>query len=274
MNDDNKKSRASRSNASNSSNTSNTSNRYNDACVNAVLPLYTGGLDTAALDGKDSTNYIVALVDIGLQGGYGVTSNDLYALAMNEVSFAFNLTYDPDDQTTWHSLLLDLGLLTERDTTVADLGGKDTNAFTLEMLRLFWDAYSYVPSSYNDDDYAACVDGMLACYDFDLDVIGGYLKFQETSAVVAGVEEVVIDTVEQTMIQLVEEVMIELAEPGVIEVIEELGDPYIRMALVLNGYTVLTASQYSAEYVYVKPISARTSTTTRYIYIYTGTTHP
>ena len=86
-------------------------------------------MNTAALGGKDSTNYTMTLIDIGLEGGYGVVSSDLYGLANNEVLFAMNQTYDEATQDIWHSLLLDLGLLTAQDTTVEELGGKDTEAY-------------------------------------------------------------------------------------------------------------------------------------------------
>ena len=56
-------------------------------------------------------------------------SSDLYGLANNEVLFAMNQTYDEATQDIWHSLLLDLGLLTAQDTTVEELGGKDTEAY-------------------------------------------------------------------------------------------------------------------------------------------------
>ena len=65
-------------------------------------------------------NSVVALVDIGLAGGYGVTSSDLYALANNEVAFAMNVTYNQANQTTWHLLLTDLGLLDQADKNVLD----------------------------------------------------------------------------------------------------------------------------------------------------------
>jgi hypothetical protein len=45
------------------------------------------------------------------------------------------------------------------------------------------------------------------------------------------------------MITLVEENMVPLAEEGIISKIEEYGEQYVRMALILNGYTVLDAFQ-------------------------------
>ena len=282
---------------------------YNDFCVNAVLYV-NYNTTTAQLGGKDSTDYVVKLVDIGLENAYEVNSTQLYVISMfdvearehslsfldvvpslslhtlmnrygladNEVKFDQNITYSSSDQEKWHAILLDLGLLTLRGTSVYYLGGKDTETYILEILRLFWDVNGYTPSSHNDNNYATCLDGISECTEFNIDLIGGYLHYTQLSEVVSGVEavsrfffldlcfvfehcfridllsshthththtrfQVVIDQVEQTMITLVEENMVPLAEEGIISKIEEYGEQYVRMALILNGYTVLDAFQ-------------------------------
>ena len=61
------------------------------------------------LGGKDSAGYITYLFDTGMQGQYGVTSNDFFGLALNEYLYVTNQTYD-STQIVYHEILVDLGL--------------------------------------------------------------------------------------------------------------------------------------------------------------------
>ena len=88
------------------------------------------------MGGKDSVDYIVALTDIGLNEGYGVVSSDLYALALNEISFEQNLTYSEANQTTWHLLLTDLGLLDQANTSTEELGGVGSAEYNRTLIIL------------------------------------------------------------------------------------------------------------------------------------------
>ena len=65
---------------------------YNDFCVNAVLYVVYN-TTTAQLGGKDSTDYVVKLVDIGLEGAYQVNSTQLYVISMFDVLSLFSTLF-------------------------------------------------------------------------------------------------------------------------------------------------------------------------------------